>query len=163
MHKQSNGSGVEVRRARNGKGIFAKKKFKAGETIFHIKGKLFHYTILIERGGKFQDNTYRFAEETYLSPQGELGEFVNHSCEPNSKVVKKNNKLFLVAFKDIPKGKEITFDYSTVLAADDIWTMKCNCGAKTCRGIVRKYTRLPKKLLKDYIAEEIIPRYILAF
>jgi uncharacterized protein len=162
MSIQSESKYIIVKRARNGKGLFARKNFKAGSVILLIKGKRYHWAVVKERGGVFLDNCFRFGPETYLSPEGSLAEFVNHSCEPNSKIIKNNNQLYLVALVNIPKGGEIVFDYAGTLAADDIWTMKCNCGAKTCRGIVRKYTRLPKKLQQVYITNGVIPRYILA-
>src|SRR6185369_310579 len=111
---------IVIKQSRNGKGIFTDGVFKAGEPIFEVKGKIFHYSEVLKIGGEFADNTFRFDEETYLSPQGQTGDFLNHSCDPNSKVVKQSGKLFIVAIKDILPNQEVVIDYSTILADDDI-------------------------------------------
>lgn len=154
---------LKIGKSRNGKGVFAGANFLANETIYKVKGKKYHYTVLLERGGDFQNNCYRLTENYFLSPHGTLGEFFNHSCEPNAKVGKLKSTLFLTAIKDIHKGEEICFDYSTLIAKDDIWTMKCNCGSRVCRGTIQKYTKLPKPVLKEYLRLQIIPKFIQKF
>jgi hypothetical protein len=152
---------IVIKPSRNGHGIFAERLFSPNEAIFEVKGKIFHYAEVIKIGGKFSDNTFRFDEETYLSPEGQIGDFLNHSCDPNSKVVKKHSKLFIAAIKDILPGQEIVIDYSTILADDDIWEMDCNCGSINCRKKVQKITLLPEELFKEYKQSEIVPDYIL--
>ncbi len=152
---------LEIKKSRNRLGLYTNTDIKANTTIQEIEGKIVNYKFLLQIGGAFQDNCIRFSELSYLTPQGYDIEFINHSCEPNCKINKKNNKLYLIAINDIKSKKELSFDYSTVLADDDIWTMKCNCGTKSCRGIIKKYTKLPKKTLEKYKQENIIPKYIL--
>ncbi len=152
---------VIVKKTKNGKGLFANRVFRAGQKITEFKGELKHYTELLKRPGKFQNNGIRFNLNYYLSPEGELGAFINHSCSTNGKVVKLHRKLYLVALQPIATGEEVTMDYSATLAADDIWIMKCKCGSSNCRKLIRNYTYLPKKLLRDYKTAHIIPDYIL--
>ena len=59
---------------------------------------------------KIRDNTFRFHEDYFLSPRGELGDFLNHSCKPNAYVLKKKNKLFIYSLNDISLGDEILID-----------------------------------------------------
>ena len=73
-----------------GKGIFASKDLKKGDTI-----GLLH--TIIELGSK-----YNFTE---------LGKMHNHNDEPNCHNEKINNKRYLVASTDIKKGEELTTDY----------------------------------------------------
>ena len=40
-----------------------------------------------------------------------------------------------VALRDIKAGEELTADYAQFSTKD--WEMKCNCGAKNCKGIVK--------------------------
>ncbi len=149
-----------VDKSKNGKGIFTATPIKKDKTIFEIKGKIIHYTKTFKTKGAYVNNTFRFNDEHYLSPQGQIGDYLNHSCAPNSKVVKKRQKLYIVALKDIKPNKEILIDYSTILANDDIWTMKCKCGSKNCRGKITNISKLPIKLRKKYEANNIIPDYI---
>ena len=143
------------------KGIFVKKDFLAGELLFKINGKLISCDEEDELDEETRSNTYRYDEEKYLSPKDEIGDFLNHSCEPNSGVIKKKDSLFLITILNIENGDELVMDYSTILAPDDIWEMKCNCGAKACRGIIKKFNTIPKKTRERYIRLGIVPNYIL--
>jgi len=73
-----------------GKGVFAKKDLKKGETIglLHTINKLFV--------------DYDFTE---------LGRMHNHKDEPNCHNEKIGNQRFLVASRDIDEGEELTTDY----------------------------------------------------
>jgi hypothetical protein len=152
---------VAVRKARIGRGLFATRAFRAGETIMHITGRVYDADVLWERGGTFADNCYRFGPETYLDPGDAPGRFVNHSCEPNAGVRKKNNRLFLVAADAIRRGDELTFDYSTILGDDDIWTMRCRCGTRSCRRTIQRVGLLPAEVYVRYVDLGIIPGYVL--
>ncbi len=149
-----------MKTTRNGKGIFTARKFSAGQTLYEVTGKRFHYTTLLTHGGTFLDNCFRLSENYYQSPEGQIGVYQNHSCTPNARVVKQHGKLLVVAVEDIEKNTEVLIDYSTITASDDIWTMRCNCGAKGCRKVVRNWTKLPRATKEYYIKSQILPRYI---
>src|SRR6185503_2336041 len=139
-------AGLEIKNAKNGKGIFANRTFKKGQTLFEVRGQRRHFAYVNLRPGTFQDNTFRFSHDYYLSPAGQLGDFLNHSCEPNAGIVKQNNKLYVIAIENIVKGNEIAIDYSTILGRDDSWTMSCKCGSPRCRRIIKSFSSLPKSL-----------------
>ena len=152
---------VYVAKAKIGKGIFANSPIRKNEIILAVKG--------VKRSGdeeeklnkKTRDNMYRLNKNYYTSPEGDISAYINHSCTPNSTVVKNGKDLFIKALVDIDKGSEIVFDYSTIIASDDIWTMNCRCNTSDCRGIVKKFAKLPKKLRQHYIDKKIVPKYIL--
>ncbi len=150
-----------VKKSKHGKGVFALRTFKPEQKIFQFAGKLIFCDADDSTDDITRSNTIRFDSDWFVSPAGRIGDFLNHSCEPNAKVIKKDNKLFMIAILPIQKGEEIVFDYSTAIASDDIWTMKCECGSKSCRGIVKQFQKLPKKLQKQYIFESVVPSYIL--
>jgi SET domain-containing protein len=160
MHKKTPPL-LTVKKSRNGKGIFAAQPLKKGEILFKIDGVIAHYKELLNRPGKFQNNAFRIKPNHYLSPTGEFANFLNHSCEPNSKITKTKNSLYIVAAKNISDKTEILIDYSTTLAADDIWKMACNCGSKNCRKIIKNFTSLPAPLQKKYKSSGLVPKYIL--
>lgn len=153
---------LAVRKARNGLGIFAAAHFSPGQTVFRINGTRRHYTTLLKREGTFLDNCFRVSENYYLSPEGHIGVYLNHSCEPNARVVKEGDKLYVRAISHIPTNTEILIDYSTITASDDIWTMRCNCGVASCRKIVRNFSKLPRVLRETYQTQHIVPSYILS-
>lgn len=112
------------------KGVFANRDFKKGYIV--IKWDTSHVL------NKEEVDNLSEIEKRYVSYDGEKyilmqppARYVNHSCEANTTI--KNDCD--VAKRDIKKGEEITGDYSEDLAPD--FEMKCNCGSKKCRGIIR--------------------------
>jgi hypothetical protein len=156
---------LEVRRVRNGRGIVALKPFRRGALICEIRGAIvsgetvWGYWKTDPRRGA---NCFRYDAEHYLDPEGEIGAFANHACNPNAGIVKRGRRLLFKAIRPIAAGDEITHDYSTLLGADDVWKMKCNCGAPACRKVVRNFRALPPAVLRAYRKLGIIPRFILA-
>jgi uncharacterized protein len=146
---------------RNGRGIFAARTFARDEIIDKIEGRIMHHRVLWRRGGTFAANCIRFGPNTYLDPRNNAGRYLNHSCEPNAAIRKRNNQLFLFAAKRIRKGTEIVIDYSTTLGDDDIWTMRCRCGTDGCRRTVRRFGSLPLALQAEYVRAGLVPRYII--
>lgn len=155
-----NYANLRVEKSRNGYGIFTKKDFSKNEEIFEIKGKLMALNEDEDIDEKIRNNAFRFSKDEYISPQGEIGDFLNHSCNPNSGIIKQNGKLFVIALENIKKDEEITMDYSTIIADDDIWEMNCNCGEKECRSIIKNFGALSKKLKEKYLNLGIVPDYI---
>jgi uncharacterized protein len=155
-------SGVEVRPARIGNGLYATRGFRHNAEILKIVGRVVHHSVLWKRGGRFADNCYRFGPETYLDPGDHVSRYVNHSCDPNAAVRKRNNQLFLFAVRRISSGEELTFDYSTILGDDDIWTMRCRCGSASCRRRIKRFGTLPSLVRTRYIEEGLVPKFILA-
>ncbi len=155
---------LAVRAVRNGKGIVALKAFSPGVTICRIKGKVvtgeqvWHYWDTDSRRG---ENCFRYDADHYLDPEGEIGAYANHSCNPNAGIVKTGHRLLLRAIRPIVAGAEVTHDYSTLLGADDVWKMKCDCGETGCRKVVRSFSKLPAATLRRYRRLGIIPDFIL--
>ncbi|XP_022768083.1 histone-lysine N-methyltransferase ASHH2-like isoform X2 [Durio zibethinus] len=71
--------------------------------------------------------------------KGNLGRFVNHSCDPNCRTEKwmVNGEICigLFALRDIKKGEEVTFDYNYVRVFGAA-AKKCHCGSPHCRGYI---------------------------
>jgi hypothetical protein len=151
---------TDVRKTRNGVGLFAPRAYRANETIIRITGRLVRPSVLWERGGAFMNNCFRFGPETYLDPGDGPGAYLNHSCRPNAFIRKQKNQLFLVASREIRARREILIDYSTIIGDDDIWTMRCNCGERTCRGRIRRFGSVPAALKAFYMERGMVPGYI---
>ncbi len=154
---------LAVKKSRNGYGIFATKDFPPDQPIFEVTGKLVTCDEDEPMNEEERANTYRLNKNYYISPKGRLGDMLNHSCEPNAKVVKKNGKLYIVSLALTKKGQEVAIDYSTILASDDSWSMRCNCGSVRCRKVVKQFTKLPKALQKAYQQSSIVPPFILRY
>jgi SET domain-containing protein len=161
----ASGQSLAVKPVRNGHGIIAVKPFRRGALIVEIKGKIvtadevWRYWEIDPRLG---ENCFRYDEDHYLDPNGEIGQYANHSCNPNAGIIRKGRRLILKAIAPIAAGEEVTHDYSTLLAADDIWEMRCNCGESNCRRVVRNIGRLPAATVRTYRRLRIVPDFILA-
>ncbi len=153
---------LRIKKSRNGKGIFTTTSIAKNAYVFEVTGAKTHFEKLLEIGGDILNNSFRYSLNYYISPSAkDIAYYINHSCEPNVKLVRSKNSLKFVALRDIDKGEEIVFDYSTTLAKDDIWTMKCNCGTISCRKNIKRWDNLPKKVLTLYLKEKLIPGYII--
>lgn len=156
---------LTIQAVRNGRGIVALRAFAPGATVCRIRGRVvsaeavWRYWDIDARRG---ENCFRYDADHYLDPEGEIGAYANHSCNPNTGIIKTGRRLLLQAIRPIAAGDEITHDYSTLLGADDVWTMKCNCGEAGCRKTIRSFSRLPPTVLRRYRRLGVIPDYIRA-
>jgi hypothetical protein len=155
---------LSVQPVRNGRGLVANRAFAAGALITPLHGRV--VTARTVWGWWNGDprraaNCIRFDADRYLDPSGEWGEFANHGCSPNAAIMRERGRLVLRALRAIRAGDEVLHDYSTLLGADDVWTMRCNCGARTCRGRVGRFDRLPAASLRRLLAASAIPNFIL--
>lgn len=106
----------------HGFGIFTKKGIE--------KGKQFYIIPLDKLYNKSHKRYARIGKNKYVSDNKILN-WVNHSCNPNTKLDIKN-KPKLVAIKDILINEEITANYEkTELKKNKI---KCHCKSKNCKG-----------------------------
>lgn len=139
-----------------GKAVFANKDFVKGEEIIEFKGKLL---IKKQLNTKYYINHFlQIDKNLYLGPSGELDDFLNHSCNPNSGVKFRKQQVILAAIKNIKKMDEIVFDYSTTMY-EDYWELNCRCGNKNCRKKISDFKYLSKEIQQKYIKLEIVPEY----
>ncbi len=153
----------ETERSVRVEGTFAGRDFKKGEKIRVLGGETYSRIKihkLIERGKIHNDDPLQIGRRKYVV-LGEDSRKINHSCEPNAGI---NGKQKLIAIRDIKKGEEITFDYSTTAHPDitpKIWTMECNCGVEACRGKVQNVSTIPPEILAKYLKASAIPDYLI--
>lgn len=148
---------------RNGRGLVATHAMPAGAVIVTLRGRILSANAVWDlwpSDPRRAANCIRFGPETYLDPGDGAGAFSNHSCRPNTAILKVNRRLLLVALKKIRRGEELTHDYSTLLGADDTWTMRCNCGEPRCRGRIGRFDRLPIQTLARYRRLGLIAPFI---
>ena len=122
--------------------LFANKKFKKGDKIIYLKGKLVNAANSTPEAVQMSDN--KFIDTKYLVPE----DFINHSCSPNTKL--DTEKRWFIAINDISKNEEINFNYLTTEWDMKKWgtDFKCVCGSKNCFGHIRgfKYLSRTEKL-----------------
>ncbi|KKT41314.1 MAG: hypothetical protein UW28_C0011G0024 [Parcubacteria group bacterium GW2011_GWA2_44_13] len=129
-----------------GKGLslFANKRFKEGDKIIYLKGKLIDINKVNPSPETIQISDNKFLDSRDYVPE----DFISHSCVPNAKfdLVKRQ----VIAIKNISKNEEITFNYLTTEWDMKKWgtDFKCICGSKNCFGHINgfKYLSRAEKL-----------------
>jgi hypothetical protein len=128
-----------------GKSLFANKNFKKDDLVFVAFGPIINtpslYTIPIDHDLKIDPT----------KPEGNLSQFICHSCDPNLGV---KNRTCFVAFKDIKKDEEINIDYAMIgyEYTDEISETgrDCKCGSEICIGKWGCYKELSNELKEKY-------------
>ncbi len=154
---------VQVQLVRNGRGMVALRSFAAGDVVCDVRGRIVSSTTVWaywEHDARRATNCIRFGPESYLDPGEQVGAYANHSCQPNTLLRRDGRRLLMVAVRAVRAGAELTHDYSTFIGADDVWTMRCNCGARSCRGRIGRFDRLPAATLARYRRLGMLPEFI---
>ena len=126
--------GVSVRKAPYGKGLYATRRFRKGQQIGEISGRIIHdpdygsdYCIEMGPGGSMEP----FAPWRYL----------NHACEPNCQLFSlhedddcppEDRTIVLEAIRNVQPDAQLTIDYEW--SAEN--AIRCGCGGPNCRGWV---------------------------
>ncbi len=113
----------------NKKGIFAARNFKKGDVIIIWKSKKILSKKELGQLPKSELHYISNYKPNEFLLQQAPERYVNHSCNPNTKV--RNNSD--IAINDIKKGEEITSDYSV---ANIQQHFVCKCGSKNCKGFI---------------------------
>jgi len=146
-----------------GIGVYAKKDIKKGEEIWVLTGQRIgeiDCDAMIARGELNNDDPLQISHDEYYILD-DISHAFNHSCDPNSAL---RGESTLFAIRDIKKGEEIVYDYSTTVDPKNFTftTMSnCLCGSQNCRKSLGNVLSIPKHVLDIYIKEGAIQDYIL--
>ena len=130
----------------NGMGIRVGENVKKGEFIFRFKGTP-KFKINKSKEDALSNPDWVGVEKNKWIDPAKPYKFINHSCEPNTGI---KGKITLMALKSIQAGDELTIDYSTI-EGDPLWEMRCSCGEKNCRKIIRSIHSIPEKQFEKYL------------
>lgn len=142
-----------------GKAVHTDTSIRKGEFICEFTGPTFTMDEYKKLHDPDNNHFLQIDDDLFMGPSNNLDDLINHSCNPNSGLVYRDGRVELVAIRDIKKGEELSFDYSTTMD-EDLWEMKCLCGDKNCRNVVRDFKFLPVDLQKKYISLGIVMPFI---
>jgi hypothetical protein len=121
---------VEVHETHVGRGVFARRKLKAGMVLGEIHGQIFPV--------EPDDPSYcmELPSGMVLEPAAPL-RFLNHSCDPNCELFYwfdedgslQEDRLWLQTIRSINAGDELLIDYCWPADA----AIPCRCGTAVCR------------------------------
>ena len=120
----------------HGMGAFAVQPIVKGARVLEYLGER------ITRGESLarcqQNNEYIFRLNEECDLDGNIdpnpARFLNHSCEPNCEASLEEDRIWIVALRDIWAGEELTFNYGFDL--EDYRNYPCGCGARQCVGFI---------------------------
>lgn len=132
----------------HGKGMFAKEKIVAGETVcikggYILKRSEMYSDKVIDSYLPISDDLCVASPSKYEEEQIKL--YFNHSCDPNCGM---HGEITFIAIRDISAGEELTIDYAFVDNED--YSFKCHCGSKNCRHVVTGRDWRISELQKKY-------------
>ncbi|XP_061373324.1 histone-lysine N-methyltransferase ASHH2 [Gastrolobium bilobum] len=108
--------------------------------------------------------TLNGSEVIDASAKGNLGRFINHSCDPNCRTEKwmVNGEICigLFALRDIKQDEELTFDYNYVRVFGAA-AKKCYCGSPHCRGYIGGGDPLNAELIVQGDSDEEFPEPVM--
>ena len=144
-----NSSRIEVRQSTiHGRGVFAAKPISAGTYIIEYLGERISDAEAQRRSTSDDNHTFFF----YVSPnctidggvKGNDARFLNHCCDGNCETELLNNRVFIIATRDIAVGEELTIDYN--LSTDEEGERsdlekkyQCLCNSVNCRGTMLEH------------------------
>ncbi len=120
----------------HGTGVFARVPMAAGtEVVEYVGERLDKVESLRRREG---GNIFVFTVTDDFDIDGAVdwnpARFINHSCAPNCEAQEGDERIWIVALRDIQIGEEFTFNYGYDLEAYE--EHPCRCGAPECLGYV---------------------------
>ena len=144
-----------------GKAVFATEGFTKSETIVRFSGRRIAAARVPGEISGADDRYVQIGDDEYLGPSGRIDDLINHSCSPNTGLRFTEGGVFLIALRDIAKGEEIAWDYSTTLK-DSGWAMQCLCGSAECRGTIRDFATLPEDRQRWYLEQGVVAPHLIA-
>ena len=120
----------------HGTGGFARQFIRKDAQVIEYVGER------IDKGESLRrceaDNPYIFTLNQETNIDGNVAwnpaRFLNHSCAPNCEAEVIEDRIWIVAHRDIQPGEEITFNYGFNL--EDYKNYPCHCGAASCVGFI---------------------------
>ncbi len=140
------GRRTEVRKSGvHGKGVYAVRPIRAGETILEYKGEIITWRKALRRhphDPSQPNHTFYFhLDDGHVIDakyNGNTARWINHSCNPNLEARQEGRRVFLDALRDIAPGEELFYDYSLIIEGRKTAKVKkehaCLCGSARCRG-----------------------------
>ena len=120
----------------HGTGGFARKNIPNGQLVIEYVGERIDKKESNRRCE--ENNEFIFTLDESVDLDGNVpsnpARFINHSCQPNCDAEIIDNRIWIVANRDIKASEEITFNYGFDL--EDYRDYPCHCGSPECVGFI---------------------------
>lgn len=139
------GRRIQVRRSGvHGKGVFALKPIRAGETVIEYVGEIITWKEALRRHPHDPNDPhhtffFHIDEKRVIDAGvgGNAARWINHACSPNCEADEVDGRIFIKALRALKPGEELFYDYGLII--DERYTPKlkkqyeCRCGSPECR------------------------------
>jgi hypothetical protein len=126
----ANGFMIEKRRSRiQGWGVFATQPIPKNKRIIHYAGEKITNRESLQREVRYLRKGHIWCfklNHLYVRDAavgGNIARYINHSCTPNCYTQVVGDTIWIRAARNIRKGEELTYDYST----DGVASVPCRC------------------------------------
>ena len=113
----------------HGTGAFAARVISKGEGVVEYTGERISKPESLRRCAENNQCIFSLNDEVDLD--GNLASnparFLNHSCQPNCEALLDDDRIWIVARREIASGEELTFNYGFDL--EDYRNYPCHCGS----------------------------------
>jgi len=120
----------------HGEGVFARVNIRAGVRVIEYVGERVSKAESLRR--RQAGNFFVFIVNDDFDIDGQVpwnpARFINHGCAPNCEARMEDDRIWILALRDIRAGEELTFNYGYDL--QDYDDHPCGCGAPTCVGFI---------------------------
>lgn len=128
----------------HGLGGFARRGIKKGTPLIEYVGNKITKAEAAARVAA--ENPFIFCLNDDFDVDGDVtwnpARFLNHSCEPNAEAEIFGDQIWILAFRTIQAGEEITFNYSYDM--ENYEEHPCRCGSAGCVGYMVAAEFFPK-------------------
>ena len=120
----------------HGLGGFAKTAIPQGTRVVEYVGERISKRESLLRCEQNNECIFALSDEQDLDGKvaWNPARFLNHSCAPNCEAELQNDRIWIIARRDIQPGEEITFNYGYDL--ENYRDYPCRCGSPHCVGYI---------------------------
>ncbi|HTD65865.1 MAG TPA: SET domain-containing protein-lysine N-methyltransferase [Candidatus Limnocylindria bacterium] len=120
----------------HGTGVFARTHIPTDTAILEYVGERLEKEESLRR--RQANNFFIFTVTDDFDIDGAVewnpARFINHSCAPNCEAQEDEERIWIMALRDLQPGEELTFNYGYDL--EDYEEHICRCGAPNCLGFM---------------------------
>ena len=121
---------IEKRRSKiHGWGVYATHAIPKNTRIIDYAGEKISNQESLKRERRYRKHghvwCFKLTNRTVIDAAvgGNIARFINHACEPNCYTRVIGDTIWIIAARNIRKGEELTYDYST----DGEGSIPCRC------------------------------------
>ncbi len=126
-------------------GCYTLDPIRIGQVIAEYDGPRIPKTVADERyGGRPVTYLFGFGEKDQVIDGFSTAMFMNHSCAPNCETEEIDERIFILALRDIAPSEELVYDYH-LYDSDLEDEAPCHCGTAACRGTMYSEAELARR------------------